>query len=431
MSVAHAKVDSRRRVIIFPLWLGAIAAVGLAMRIAYVLIIARGVPLGTDSTWYVLVSGPLSLGHGYVSPGDIFARHPPPTAAYPPGYPAFLALVTRLVDSGRQTFAIAGAVMGTVTVVLTGCIGRRLAGDLVGLTAAALTAVYPLLIAVDGSLMSETVSIPLLYAAVLAALVAIDRPALWRWVIVGALLGLLALTRADAIVTIACLVAACVIALPGVVRTRLLAAGVTLAVVALIVLPWVARNDDRLGEPTIATVSSSATIAGSNCATTYSGPMLGSWDFDCMDAAHQKTLGEAKWSREAQRQGIDYITGHAGRLPVVTAVRELRLLGLYRPIDQIKFETVETRSQTWQTIGWVIWLPIMVLAGFGLVAMARIGRRALPLFAVVASTFVVTAVSYGNQRFRTAMEPALLIAAALALTRWIPALRRRAHAPTD
>lgn len=413
----------------FAVALAVIALGALAIRVVYVLVIARGLPLGTDSTWYLLVSGPLSDGKGFLNPAEFFSSgHVVATAGYPPGYPTFLALVTRLAGSDRDTFTVAGALMGTITVVLTGCIGRRLAGNAVGLVAAALAALSPMLIAVDGSLMSETVSIPLLYGAVLLAVVAVERPALWRWAVVGLLLGLVALTRADAVITVVVLVGACAVALPAPLRTRLLTVGVTLGVVALVVVPWVVRNDERVGEPTVATVSSSATIAGANCASTYSGSRMGFWDFDCMDAGRQKTLGEARWSRFARTQGVDYVTGHVVDVPLVVAVRELRVLGLYDPIGQIKLETLETRSETWLTIGWVVWLPIMVLGAFGIVAMVRIGRRAVPLLAVIGSTVLVVAASYGNQRFRTAMEPAVLIAAALTLTRWVPALTRRIEA---
>ncbi|HEY3724797.1 MAG TPA: glycosyltransferase family 39 protein [Acidimicrobiia bacterium] len=408
-----------------------IAVAALTIRVVYVLVIARGLPLGTDSTWYLLVSGPLSDGRGFLNPSQFFSGHVVATAGYPPGYPTFLALVTRLVGSGRDTFTVAGALMGTITVVLTGCIGRRLAGSAVGLVAAALAALYPMLIAVDGSLMSETLSIPLLYAAVFVAITAMDRPGYWRWALVGLLLGLVALTRADAVVTVVVLVGACALALPTPLRTRVLTAGVTLGVVALVVLPWVVRNDQRVGEPTVATISSSATIAGANCASTYSGSLKGYWDFDCMDAARQNTLGEARWTRFARTQGIDYATGHIAEVPLVVAVRELRLLGLYDPIGQMKLETIESRSRTWLTIGWVVWLPIMVLGAFGLPALVRIRRRAVPLLAVIGSTVLVVAASYGNQRFRTAIEPAVLVAAALTLTRWIPALSRRIEARVD
>ncbi len=76
----------------------------------------------------------------------------------------------------------------------------------------------------------------------------------------------------------------------------MLVAVTALGVAALVVVPWVVRNDDRVGARTVATISSSATIAGANCESTYSGRLLGWWDFDCMDAARQKTLGEARWA---------------------------------------------------------------------------------------------------------------------------------------
>jgi hypothetical protein len=347
------------------------------------------------------------------------------TAGYPPGYPTLLALVTRIANPDHETFRLAGAALGTVTVVLTGCIGRRLGGRTVGLTAAALTAVYPMLIAVDGALMSETLSIPLLYGAVLLSMVAIDKPALWRWAIVGVLLGLTMLTRADAIIPVFLLAAAFAIAAPGDLRRRVLVGGLTLGVAVLVAVPWIVRNQERVGEPTVATISSSATIAGANCPATYWGDAFGSWDLGCSDSDRQAVLSEKAWSREAREQGINFASEHVQRIPYVVLMRELRLLGLYRPLDQTKLEALETRSEDWQTIGWVCWFPVLVLGAFGVVKMVRMGGRALPLLAVIASAVVVVAVSYGSQRLRTQAEPALLVATALTLTSWAPSVRQR------
>lgn len=410
----------------FVLALGAIAVVALVIRVAYVVLVANDLPLGQDSVWYTLVSGPLSEGKGFIAPGTYFRTgQQVATAGYPPGYPALLALVTKIANPEHETFRLAGALLGTVTVVLTGFIGRRVGGRAVGLTAAALTAVYPMLIAVDGALMTETLSIPLLYGAVLVAMVAIDKPALWRWCIVGVLLGLTMLTRADAVIPVILIAAACAIAAPGNLRRRVLAGGATLGVAVLVVVPWVIRNDDRVGEPTVATISSSATIAGANCPSTYWGNALGSWDFGCSDSGRQAVLGEKAWSHEARQQGIDFASEHVRRIPYVVLVRELRLLGLYRTVSQTKFETSETRSNNWQTLGWVCWFPVLVLGAFGVVKMVRLGGRALPLLAVIASAFVVVAVSYGSQRLRTPAEPALLVATALTLTAWAPKVRQR------
>lgn len=410
----------------FAIALGVIAVVALAIRVAYVLLIANDLPIGRDSVWYTLVSGPLSEGKGFLSPGIYFRTgHTVATAGYPPGYPTLLALVTKIANPDHETFRLAGALLGTVTVVLTGCIGRRLAGRVVGLTAAALTAIYPMLIAVDGSLMSETLSIPLLYGAVLVAMVAIDKPAFWPWAVVGLLLGLTMLTRADAIIPVAFIAIAGTIATPGDLRRRLLIGGLTVGLAVLVAVPWVIRNQDRVGEPTVATISSSATIAGANCPSTYWGGFFGFWDLSCSNSERQFELSEKEWSRETRQRGVDFATDHIQRIPYVVLIRELRVLGLYRPLDQTKLEMLETRSEDWQIVGWVCWFPVLVLGAFGVVKMVRMGGRALPLLAVIASAFVVVAVSYGNQRFRTQAEPALLVATALTLTAWAPKVRER------
>ena len=57
-----------------------------------------------------------------------------------------------------------------MTVALTGLIGRRIAGPRVGLLAAALAAISPILIAADGSMMAETVFVPLALGTMLLAL---------------------------------------------------------------------------------------------------------------------------------------------------------------------------------------------------------------------------------------------------------------------
>ncbi len=415
----------------FTIALGLIAVVALVIRVAYVRLVASDLPLGRDSVWYTLVSGPLSEGKGFLNPGIYFrSGRMLATAGYPPGYPTFLALVTRIFNPDHETFRLAGAALGTVTVVLTGCIGRRLAGRAVGLTAAALAAVYPMLIAVDGALMSETLSIPLLYGAVLMAMVAVDRPALWRWMIVGGLLGLTMLTRADAVIPVILIAAGGAIAVSGKLRRRVLVGALTVAVAVLVTVPWVIRNQQQVGEPTVATISSSATIAGANCPSAYWGDFLGSWDLSCSDSERQAGLSEKAWSSEARRRGIDFASEHVQRIPYVVLMRELRVLGLYRPLDQTKLETLETRDEGWQTLGWVCWFPVLVLGAFGVVKMVRIGGRAWPLLAVIASAFVVVAVSYGSQRLRTAAEPALLVAAALTLCAWVPAVRRRVQGQT-
>jgi 4-amino-4-deoxy-L-arabinose transferase-like glycosyltransferase len=408
-----------------PSWfLVGLVAIGFAafgIRVLYVVTVARHVMLGFDAVWYTLVSGPLAHGKGFVDPAQYFTSgRAVATAAHAPLYPAFLAAVTRLFNGRHETFQLAGAALGTVTVVCTGCIGRRVGGATVGILAAGIAAIYPSLIAVDGSLMSETIAIPLVMAALWLALVALERPRPWRFALLGALLGLAALARADALITALIVIAAASAAVTRSRRDRVALGAVACVSLALVVAPWVIRNEARVGTPAIATTSTASTFAGANCESTYGGRLLGYWDPKCLDEQDRGAMDEASWNAHQTRRGVDYARAHAGRLPLVVVARELRVLGLFHPFAQARLDAIETRSRRWQLLSWAAWLPVLVLGSIGLIGIGRTrGRTAWPLLAVVFSTLLTVALSYGNQRFRTTAEPVMLIGTAAAIDAFV------------
>lgn len=128
-----------------------------------------------------------------------------PTAFRLPAFPVLLAGVDKLVGVGApstrwEAGRIAEALLGVIAVGLIGLIARSLWGSKAALLSAALAAVYPPLLLVGSSLLSEPLYIALTLGAVLAAL-AHRRSAhpLGHAVLAGVLTGLAALTRGNGI----------------------------------------------------------------------------------------------------------------------------------------------------------------------------------------------------------------------------------------
>lgn len=311
---------------------------------------------------------------------------------------------------------LAGVLSGAATIVLTGVLARRVTDDTTALFSAGLVALSPLLIAADGSMMSETPFVPVALGLACTVAVVRERNQLWLWASAGALVAAVTLTRADGLVLFVCLVVPAAVLGRGGRRTRIVRAATAALVAAAVLTPWVARNAIRVHEATIATISSSTAIGGANCDATYSGAAIGAWDFACTHPELSTTLDEHAWSKQNLHDGLRYITGHSSRLPLVVVARLARLSGAWPPTDQAKRETLETRNRHWQMLA-DLTSPIVVLAGLvGISLMGRRRRRIAPLIGLVASSAIVAVLGYGNTRFRTTAEPALLIGAAYCIT---------------
>jgi 4-amino-4-deoxy-L-arabinose transferase-like glycosyltransferase len=406
--------------------LAGISAAGLAIRVAYVATFVNRVQVGFDSAWYLLVSGSIAANKGFVDPAKLYVHGVSvPTAFRPPLYPLFLAGVSKTgVDSARA-FQYAGCVVGMITVVLVGLLGRRVGGNAVGLCAAALAAVDPTFLAVDAALMSETLYLPLVAGCIVAVYRAMERPTAWRWAFVGMLSGASILTRSDgAVLLLVLVVPAALFGVRGTWRRRMLLAVASVTVAALVVAPWVIRNQRQLGVATVSTLQTGTALAGANCPDTYYGHILGSWSLECTDRADRDTVSEVAYNDELQRDGLSYIRHHAGRLVVVVPVRILRQWSLYAPLDAARYEAAEIRNYAWQVLSWAVYLPVLLLAVYGLVLLRRRRAPMLPMVAVIITVTLTAALIYGAQRLRVSVEPVLLVAAAVAIVHIAERVRR-------
>ncbi len=244
------------------------------------LILALGLGLRLDQAWeggnqvfdasaYAEIAANLNLGEGFTL-GESATQ---PASNYSPGLPLFVAGVYELTGGiDERNARLILAVIGSLAVLFTYLIGRRLSGPPAGLIGAAAIAIYPALLEYQGMLMGEPLAAALLSGAVLAVLWAqgprqtqlargscrgaggsagevyvldppVPRHPRVRWLWPGVLLGALALVRPEYL-SIALLVSLVVLAKDWKAdrRKSLIQATVLIAGVIVVVAPWTVRN---------------------------------------------------------------------------------------------------------------------------------------------------------------------------------------------
>ena len=240
--------------------------VGLGIRLTYALAVARTIQVGGDAYGFHVLGNLLAAGHGYIRPYDyVFFGRQIVTAEHPPLYPLYLALFSKLGATSFAWHRIASCLLGTGTVAAIGLLGRRVGGDRVGLTSAAIAAGYPLLWVIDGSIMSESLYVLLIVMIALAALRLLEDPIGRRALALGALVGLATLTRGEAILLIAVLAAPLASRLGMTWRRRLATLALVCAGTAVILAPWVARNWISFDRPVAVSNNTGTLLVGANC----------------------------------------------------------------------------------------------------------------------------------------------------------------------
>lgn len=409
----------------FLIRLAPLIVLALALRLVYGLLIVKTKSLLGDGLEFHNLAYSIADHGRYAQATFLAPDRVLPTADKPPLYPLVLALFTLVAGHGWIPHQVAGALIGTGTVLLIGLLARRVAGDAVGLVAAALAAIYPMLIAADGSFRSESLYVLLITATLLAVYALRDRPTWARAAWCGVLIGLATLTRSEAILLVALLVLpAALLSVPP--RRALALSGVALVVSVAALAPWLARTWIVFDRPVFVSTNSGGLLAGANCRQAYHGAFLGQWVFGCMPPVHQ--TNEAAGSATLAADGLRYARDHAGRLPVVLAARVGRTWELFRPRQQWGIEAFfEGRDLRLERIGVGMYYVLALLAIAGA---RRLRRRGQPLRMLIAPCVLVTLVSlaaYGFTRFRIAAEPSLVVLASVMLApplaRW-PLVRR-------
>ena len=260
-----------------------IVLAALALRVGYVLLAKRHEPALGDQIYYVAQANTLARGDGFTDPrdGSQTAEHPPLTALAltPTAWAA-----EHLSSGGDHVLAmrLTMTFFGAAVVLVIGLLGRAVAGNRVGLVAAAIAAVYPNLWMNDGLVMSETLATLAVALAILLTyrFIRSPRPATAAWV--GVAIALAMLARAELGLLLPLMVLPVALMLKALPVTRQLLLFLLTCVVSLaVVSPWLIANLSRFDEPTLFSTNDGLTLCGANLDRTWYGDGTGVWALDC------------------------------------------------------------------------------------------------------------------------------------------------------
>jgi 4-amino-4-deoxy-L-arabinose transferase-like glycosyltransferase len=410
-----------------------IALAALVLRVGYVAFAKTNQPIHGDQLFYNAEANRLARGDGFLEPFDpqalsrgVIREGKDPAADHPPLTVIVLAPVSFVPQ--RLTMAV----LGTVAVVIIGLLARRLAGDRAGWIAAGIAAIYPNLWVNDGLIMSETIATLVVALALFYAYRLIREPNVWNALIVGALCGLAALTRAELVLLVPLLaVPAALVARSVATAQRWKLAGVGVLAAAALIAPWVGYNLSRFDQPTYLSTNDGIALLGSNCDSVYYGGGIGLTDLKCLGPNPRGD--QSVDSKIFRDRAFDYIRDHKKRAVLVAFARVGRTWSLFRPWDMVSYNKGEGREGWVTTLGLIAYYPLLIAAIAGWVVMRRRRRRSWPLLVPVLVVTIASAATYGQTRFRVPAEPTLVVLAAVAIAAVVardwPARRKRPARP--
>ena len=400
-----------------------LVGLGAAIRIVYVLT-KWNRPLGLNDSLYY--SGQAyQLAHGTLF-RELFVNQP--GAEHGPLTSLLMAPVSFGDDYARWQRLVTLA-CGIALVWLLGKLGTRLAGPAVGICAVGVAAVAPNLWMNDGLVMSESISMLLVACVLWFALDAVEGAAVRSLVMLGVALGLAALARSELI-----LMVPLVLVWLALCRRRHSAAvwpavWPVSALVAAMLLPWVAFNLVRFDNPVLLTTNDGTTWLGSNCDATYGGEGMGGWNLTCVLADPNYRMDEEPSVRSARQRSmaVNYVRGHLADVPSVVLARVGRTLDVHGLRNLVRQDVGEERPE------WAAWAGIVsfwMMAVASVFGARRLSRRIrwlllLPILVVACTTVLF----YGGHRIRSSAEPSLVLFTALAVA--APLTRGAASVPGE
>ena len=354
-----------------------------------------------------------------------------------PLYPYFLAVVYRLFGDGAFQLRLIHAVIGATSCALLAAAGARLWGRR-GIVAGVMLAMYPTAIFLDGLL--EKSALVTLFTAMLLFLLATSpgyvRP--HRWLATGIVLGLLVLTRENAIL----LIAPVLLWITSSTRRESFrnaygAVAMFLAGCALVLLPVAVRNYAVGGEFHLTTSQFGPNFYIGNhpgASGTYEALVAGhgSAADEREDATRlaQDAVGRDLTSREVSsfwtRRSIEYIRSQPAEWLTLLARKAALTFNAATVADTESQDVYAEWSPLLRLLGVFGFGAVLAVAAYGAAASANEWRRLWWLYAVGATYAASVIAFYVFERYRFPLVLVLMLFAAAAFRETRPGTRRSA-----
>jgi len=397
----------------------AIFLLALLVRVIYNITVASGYTPTFDASYY----NTLALHLAYNS---CFCFVPPnATMERAPLWPATIAIVYLIFGPQNFYARLFLCCLGSGTCVLVYLFAKDIFNQRIALVAGILAALYSGLYIYDGWLYSESLY-TCLFVGFSYTLFLYQRTAQRRWIIIsGSALGCMALTRPNGLFFLGLLVIWAGIVGKTTILSWSVASKGALAImlIALIlVVPWTLRNYHYTGAFIPVATGSGVVLAGAyNDTVLTSTHDRGMWvspgnvrpqihypPHHCCD-----TKGDAAENAYV----ANWIEHHLSAMPYLLGLHLLNMWKPYTPEAGLPVNQFPDRAASQLVWNMMLYtaIPVFLLAALGLLVTWKRWANLLIIYLGILFTVAQCIIYYGSSRFRSPIEPLLVILAAGAI----------------
>ncbi len=413
------------------LLLAVILAVALLARVVFAVgVVGLDSMTKGDEADYHAIATNLAAGQGFAGEDG------KTTGRRPPLFPFTLSMLYRVTGPSVAAARAAQIIAGIVVVLLTWLVARRYFGETTAHEAAGLASLNPFLTFITGYILTENLYMVLILGTLLFLPMPGERVSLRRTAAAGTLLGLAALARPTGLPLAAWFFLAALILGRAAPRAKLIHFALAAGLFLVVTMPWMIRNAKTFGGWVGLTTHAGITFyQGNNQKVVdiehYRGGVAPVGALPHYDEFVM--MGERERDAFTMQAGKDFLRENSrvvGKLVWWKFQRFWRLrtdVGMAGIRSGWWFDPTSPLGRL--AVGFDVGL---VYAGFvfplfvaGLVLTRRRWRELVFLWGVIVVHTIVALTFFGSIRGRVPVEPVIAVFAAVALMRFVGALRSR------